>query len=211
MLINDANILKGERVKLPTKFGHFELIPFQEIESGIEHIALIKGSFTSEDTVLTRIHSACATGDLFGSLKCDCGEQLIQAMKIIENNGSGIIVYLQQEGRGIGLMNKMKAYKLQEEGMDTIEANLHLGFASDERDYEIGAQILNSLGIRKLNLLTNNPEKILGLEQNGIQVVNRMPLIIESNPFNKYYLDTKEIHMGHQLSDEKPEKIGYDN
>lgn len=203
MTARDTNILHGERVKLPTKYGHFELIPFQEKLSGLEHMALIKGNFTSNDTVLTRIHSACATGDLFGSLKCDCGEQLIQAMKIIENNGNGIIVYLQQEGRGIGLMNKMKAYKLQERGMDTIEANLHLGFAPDKREYKIGAEILSVLGVKKVKLLTNNPDKILGLEQNGIQVVKRIPLIIQSNPFNRYYLDTKEIRMGHLLSEKK--------
>ncbi|WP_338357972.1 GTP cyclohydrolase II [Yeosuana marina] len=199
----DIDILPGERVKLPTKYGHFELIPFEEKSSGLEHMALIKGDFTSNDIVLTRIHSACATGDLFGSLKCDCGEQLIQAMKMIEYNGNGVIVYLQQEGRGIGLMNKIKAYKLQEEGMDTIEANVHLGFASDEREYQIGAGILSFLGINKVKLLTNNPDKILGLEEHNIQVVKRIPLIIQSNPFNKHYLDTKEIRMGHQLSEEK--------
>ena len=199
----NTTILKGERVKLPTKYGNFELIPFQEKSSGIEHIALVKGDFSSNNAILTRIHSACATGDLFGSLKCDCGEQLIQAMKTIEQNGSGLIVYLQQEGRGIGLMNKMKAYKLQEQGMDTIEANLHLGFAADERKYEIAAEILNALGICKVNLLTNNPDKIIGLEENGIKVEKRIPLIIESNPFNKCYLDTKETKMGHLLSEKK--------
>jgi len=211
MYSRDTNILIGERVKLPTKYGHFELIPFKEKLSGLEHMALIKGSFTSNDTILTRIHSACATGDIFGSLKCDCGEQLIQAMKIIENNGNGIILYLQQEGRGIGLMNKIKAYKLQEQGMDTIEANLNLGFAPDEREYQIGAEILSALGIKKVKLLTNNPDKIFGLEQNGIQVVKRIPLIIQSNPFNRYYLDTKEIRMGHRLSEQKPENEYYDN
>lgn len=206
-----TNILQGERVQLPTKFGHFELVPFQEKSNGLEHMALIKGNFTAKDTVLTRIHSSCATGDLFGSLKCDCGEQLNEAMKIIENNGSGVIVYLQQEGRGIGLMNKMKAYKLQELGMDTIEANIELGFSEDERDYKIGAEILSALGVSKLNLLTNNPDKITGLEQNGIEIVKRVPLIIKSNPFNKYYLDTKENHMGHQLTVEKGEAQHYDN
>ncbi|MBP8792197.1 MAG: GTP cyclohydrolase II [Lutibacter sp.] len=203
MNVNDTNIVQGERVQLPTKYGHFELIPFQEKGSGLEHIALIKGNFTSNDTVLTRIHSACATGDLFGSLKCDCGDQLIEAMKLIEHKGIGIIVYLQQEGRGIGLMNKMKAYKLQEQGMDTIEANVHLGFAPDEREYQIGAEILNALGVKKVKLLTNNPDKINKLEESGIKVVERIPLIIPSNPFNKYYLDTKEIQMGHQLSNDK--------
>ena len=211
MTDRDTNILQGERVKLPTKYGHFELIPFQEKVSGLEHMALIKGNFTSNDTILTRIHSACATGDLFGSLKCDCGEQLIQAMKIIESMENGIIIYLQQEGRGIGLMNKMKAYKLQELGMDTLEANIHLGFAPDERDYQIAAEILSALDVKTVNLLTNNPDKITGLEQNGIEVVNRMPLIIESNPFNKDYLDTKEIHMGHQLSEEKQVNQCYDH
>ena len=199
--MTDTHILQGERVKLPTKYGQFELVPFQEKVNGKEHMALIKGDLTSEDTVLTRIHSSCATGDLFGSLKCDCGEQLIEAMKMIEDNGSGIIVYLQQEGRGIGLMNKMKAYKLQEEGMDTIEANLHLGFASDEREYDVAAEILKNLEVNKLNLLTNNPEKIVGLEAYGIEVVKRVPLIIHSNPFNQFYLDTKENLMGHQLSE----------
>ena len=211
MTDSDTTILQGERVQLPTKYGHFELIPFQEKLSGLEHMALVKGTFTSNDTILTRIHSACATGDLFGSLKCDCGEQLIQAMKIIESKGHGIIVYLQQEGRGIGLMNKMRAYKLQEDGMDTVEANLHLGFASDEREYQIGAEILSALSVKKVNLLTNNPDKMLGLEQNGIQVVKRIPIIIESNPFNKYYLDTKETSMGHLLSKKKAEMDCYDN
>lgn len=206
-----TNILQGERVQLPTKFGHFELVPFQEKSNGLEHMALIKGNFTAKDTVLTRIHSSCATGDLFGSLKCDCGEQLNEAMKIIENNGSGVIVYLQQEGRGIGLMNKMKAYKLQELGMDTIEANKELGFAEDERDYKIGAEILSALGVSKLNLLTNNPDKIIGLEQNGIEIIKRVPIIIKSNPFNKYYLDTKKNHMGHQLTVENGEAQHYDN
>ncbi|MCL5130321.1 GTP cyclohydrolase II [Algibacter sp. L4_22] len=211
MSTRDTNIIQGERVKLPTKYGHFELIPFQEKLSGLEHMALIKGDFSSNEVVLTRIHSACATGDLFGSLRCDCGDQLIEAMKLIENNGSGVIVYLQQEGRGIGLMNKMKAYKLQELGMDTIEANLHLGFAPDERDYQIGVGILRALGVKKVNLLTNNPDKIIGLEKSGIQVVKRVPLIIKANSFNKYYLDTKEAHMGHQLSEEKLENQCYDN
>lgn len=205
MQTKNRTIIKGERVKLPTKYGHFEIIPFQEKSSGLEHIALIKGNFNTKDTVLTRIHSACATGDLFGSLKCDCGEQLIEAMKMIESHGSGIIVYLQQEGRGIGLMNKMKAYKLQEEGMDTVEANLHLGFTPDDRDYKIGTEILKALCIHKVKLLTNNPEKIIGLEQYGIQVVQRIPLIMQSNQFNTNYLDTKNSRMGHLLSDEKIE------
>ena len=202
MIATDTHILQGERVKLPTKYGNFELIPFQEKISGLEHMALIKGDLTSKDAILTRIHSACATGDLFGSLKCDCGEQLTQALKLIESKGNGIIIYLQQEGRGIGLMNKIKAYKLQEEGMDTIEANLHLGFAADARNYEIGAEILRALGVKKIKLLTNNPDKIISLEQSRIKVVKRIPLIIESNPFNAYYLNTKQTRIGHQLSEE---------
>jgi GTP cyclohydrolase II len=200
-----TNILKGVKVKLPTKYGDFEFIPFQEILSGVEHMVLIKGSLNANDIVLTRIHSACATGDLFGSLKCDCGEQLIQAMKIIEAQGNGLIVYLQQEGRGIGLMNKIKAYKLQENGMDTVDANIHLGFAPDEREYQIGAEILSSLGVKKVKLLTNNPDKIMGLEQNGIQVIERIPLIIKSNQYNVGYLDTKVIRMGHLLNELKSE------
>jgi 3,4-dihydroxy 2-butanone 4-phosphate synthase/GTP cyclohydrolase II len=210
MSIKEIAMLQGERVQLPTKYGHFELIPFQEKESGLEHMALIKGNFTKDVTVLTRIHSACATGDVFSSLKCDCGDQLIEAMKMIENNGSGVIVYLQQEGRGIGLMNKMKAYKLQELGMDTIQANVALGFAADERDYQIGTDILNALNIHKVNLLTNNPDKVNGLVENGIEVLERVPIIIASNPFNKFYLETKETHMGHQLS-EKNKNHCYDS
>ena len=206
MKVNDTTIVKGERVKLPTKYGHFEIVPFLEIKTGLEHIALIKGNFTSEDSVLTRIHSACATGDLFGSLKCDCGEQLIAAMELIEREGSGIIVYLQQEGRGIGLMNKIKAYKLQEEGMDTLDANVHLGFAPDERDYKICVEILNAFHIEKVKLLTNNPDKISSLEINGIKVVERIPIIIQSNQFNINYLETKRTRMGHALEAENQEK-----
>lgn len=207
----ETNIIQGERVKLPTKYGYFELIPFQEKESGAEHIVLIKGDLSIEASTLVRIHSACATGDLFGSLKCDCGEQLDQAMRMIESNGSGVIIYLQQEGRGIGLMNKMKAYKLQEEGFDTIEANVKLGFAPDERDYSVAVEILNSLGVITLKLLTNNPDKIAGLEKYGIQVAERVPIIIHSNPFNEHYLETKEHHMGHLLGNNKSIKLHHDH
>ncbi|WP_299781586.1 GTP cyclohydrolase II [uncultured Formosa sp.] len=211
MHTKDTSIIQGERVKLPTKYGHFELIPFQEKKNGAEHIVLIKGNINSEEATLVRIHSACATGDLFGSLKCDCGEQLAQAMTMIESNKSGVIVYLQQEGRGIGLMNKMKAYKLQEEGFNTIEANIKLGFAPDERDYNVAVDILNMLGIKTLKLLTNNPDKIIGLETYGIQVVERVPIIIHSNPFNENYLNTKEHQMGHLLSEEKPVNLCHDH
>lgn len=202
MSVLDSNIIHGERIKLPTKYGNFELIPFQEKTNSLEHIALIKGNFTFNDIVLTRVHSSCATGDIFGSLKCDCGEQLAEAMKQIESEEKGVIIYLQQEGRGVGLMNKIKAYKLQEQGVDTVDANLQLGFASDERDYRVAAKILNMLGVKQVNLLTNNPDKILGLEKNGIKVVERVPIVIKSNPFNKCYLDTKENRMGHQLNEE---------
>lgn len=202
MSVLDSNIIHGERIKLPTKYGNFELIPFQEKTNSLDHIALIKGDFTFKDIVLTRVHSSCATGDIFGSLKCDCGEQLAEAMKLIERKKKGVIIYLQQEGRGIGLINKIKAYKLQEQGVDTVDANLQLGFASDERDYQIAAKILNMLGVKQVNLLTNNPDKILGLEKNGIKVIERVPIVIKSNPFNKYYLDTKENRMGHQLNEE---------
>ncbi|MGJ8550824.1 GTP cyclohydrolase II [Winogradskyella wichelsiae] len=211
MSIKEAIIIEGERVKLPTKYGRFELVPFKEKINGFEHMALIKGDLTSEDTVLTRIHSACATGDLFGSLRCDCGDQLIGAMKVIEANKTGVIVYLQQEGRGIGLMNKMKAYKLQEQGLDTIEANLKLGFAADERDYNIAVEILEAIGVKQVDLLTNNPDKIIGLEQSGVKVVKRVSLIIPSNPFNKYYLETKENFMGHQLTENKIENKSCDH
>lgn len=211
MNIKQTSVSKGEKVHLPTKYGYFKLIPFQEKETGVEHIALIKGNFSLNTPVLTRIHSACATGDLFGSLKCDCGEQLIEAMKVIEKQGTGVIVYLQQEGRGIGLMNKMKAYKLQEQGMDTLEANLHLGFKPDERDYKIGAEILTALNINNIKLLTNNPEKISGLENYGIQVIERIPLIIHSNKYNLNYLDTKKIRMGHLLNEEQLKNECNDN
>ncbi|WP_282056215.1 GTP cyclohydrolase II [Maribacter luteus] len=195
----DKNIEQGERVSLPTKYGDFEIIPFQENETKLEHIALVKGDFGPEDEVLTRIHSACATGDLFGSLRCDCGEQLIKAMELIEQEGKGLLVYLQQEGRGIGLMNKIKAYKLQEEGYDTVDANLHLGFRADERNYNIASQILDALHIRKVRLMTNNPDKILGMELAGIEVKKRIPLEIRQNKFNVDYLTTKQERMNHFL------------
>ena len=187
----------GDRVKLPTKYGNFHLVPFQEVDTGIEHVALLKGNPKPSDVVLTRVHSSCVTGDLFGSLRCDCGEQLHKAMELIEKEGLGVIIYLQQEGRGIGLMNKIKAYKLQENGVDTVDANIHLGFAPDERNYQIGAKILKALNIHKIRLLTNNPAKISGLEEYGIQILDRQELIIESNAYNEKYLKTKQSRMGH--------------
>lgn len=190
-------IEKGECVELPSKYGHFRLIPFLDKKAGLEHIALLKGIFNKNDIVLTRIHSACATGDLFGSLRCDCGEQLEKSMTIIEQHGQGIILYLQQEGRGIGLMNKIKAYKLQEQGLDTVEANIELGFAPDERNYNIASSILQLLGVEKVNLLTNNPYKISGLELNNIQVVERIPLVIKPNKYNEKYMNTKQVRMNH--------------
>ncbi|NBC83997.1 MAG: GTP cyclohydrolase II [Bacteroidetes bacterium] len=191
------NIEKGECVELPTKYGHFRLVPFLEKQTGLEHIALLTREFEKDDIVLTRIHSACATGDLFGSLRCDCGEQLEKAMKIIEHNGTGLILYLQQEGRGIGLMSKIKAYKLQEQGLDTVEANIHLGFAPDERNYKIASVILQLLGVDKVNLLTNNPDKISGLEINNIQVIKHTPLVIKPNKYNEKYMNTKQQKMNH--------------
>ncbi len=192
-------IEKGEEVKLPTAFGNFRLIPFLQKSNGVEHIALIKGEWEPEDAVLVRVHSSCATGDIFGSLRCECGDQLHKAMDLIEKEGKGVIVYIQQEGRGIGLMNKIKAYKLQELGIDTVDANIHLGFDPDERDYGVGAQILSNLGVRKMRLLTNNPVKRVGLEAYGLNIVESIPIIIKPNPHNEVYMKTKRDRMGHSL------------
>lgn len=200
MYTDNENLVQGERVQLPTKYGHFEIVPFQGKDSKLEHIALVKGEFTPEDAVLTRIHSACATGDLFGSLRCDCGEQLEKALMLIEQEGKGLLVYLQQEGRGIGLMNKMKAYKLQEEGYDTVDANVHLGFRPDERNYAIASAILKALHVQKVRLMTNNPDKISGMETAKISVVERVPLEIRQNKYNVDYLTTKQGRMNHMLS-----------
>ena len=198
-LDKESLIERGEEVQLPTAFGSFSLIPFLQKSNSVEHIALIKGSWEPEETVLVRVHSSCATGDIFGSLRCECGDQLHKAMDLIEKEGKGVIVYIQQEGRGIGLMNKIKAYKLQEQGIDTVDANIHLGFDPDERDYGVGAQILCSLGIKKMRLLTNNPVKRVGLEGYGLQVVESIPIVIKSNPFNEAYMRTKRDRMGHSL------------
>lgn len=191
----------GPEVDMPTEYGHFRLIPFRERSNGLEHIALIKGDIASEPEkpVLVRVHSSCATGDIFGSQRCDCGEQLHEALRMIEKEGRGAVVYLSQEGRGIGLMDKIRAYKLQEEGLDTVEANLHLGHRADERDYGVGAQILSLLGIRNMRLMTNNPVKRIGLEGYGLNIVENVPIEITPNKYNRRYLHTKKDLMGHNL------------
>ena len=198
-LKHDSPIERGEEVDLPTKYGHFHLIPFRQKDNGLEHIALIKGDVSTPEPVLVRVHSSCATGDIFASERCECGEQLHKAMEMIEKEGRGAIIYLSQEGRGIGLMEKIKAYKLQENGMDTVDANLHLGHKADERDYGIGASILHSLGIRKMRLMTNNPTKRIGLEGFGLEIVENVPVEIEPNDHNRFYMHTKKERMGHDL------------
>ena len=190
---------QGVEVDMPTAYGHFRLIPFRQTNNGLEHIAIIKGDVADGEPVLVRVHSSCATGDIFASKRCDCGEQLHKAMQMIEQEGRGAVVYLNQEGRGIGLMDKIKAYKLQEEGLDTVEANIHLGHDADERDYGVGAQILNLLGIRKMRLMTNNPVKRIGLEGYGLEVVENVPIEVAPNPFNLRYMHTKKERMGHDL------------
>ena len=195
----ESLVEKGVEVDMPTAYGHFRLVPFRQKSNGLEHIALIKGDINPGDEVLVRVHSSCATGDIFGSMRCDCGEQLHTAMRMIENEGKGAIVYLNQEGRGIGLMDKIKAYKLQEEGMDTVEANVHLGHKADERDYGVGAQILNAIGVSKMRLMTNNPVKRVGLEAYGLTVVENVPIEIKPNEYNRFYLHTKKGRMGHEL------------
>ena len=192
-------IEKGVEVDLPTEYGHFHLIPFLQKANGMEHMALIKGTWDEEEPILVRVHSSCATGDILGSMRCDCGDQLHKAMQMVESEGKGVIVYLNQEGRGIGLMNKIKAYKLQEQGLDTVDANLHLGFEPDERDYGVGAQILRSLGVHKMRLMTNNPVKRIGLEAYGLEIVENVPIEIKPNQYNERYLRTKKERMGHNL------------
>ncbi|MBE6314565.1 MAG: bifunctional 3,4-dihydroxy-2-butanone-4-phosphate synthase/GTP cyclohydrolase II [Bacteroidales bacterium] len=189
----------GEEVDMPTKHGHFRLIPFRQKSNGLEHVALIKGDISGDEPVLVRVHSSCMTGDIFGSFRCECGDQLHLAMERIEKEGRGAIIYLNQEGRGIGLMNKMKAYKLQEEGMDTVDANLCLGFKADERDYGVGANILHKLGITKMRLMSNNPIKRVGLEGYGLEVVENVPLEVQPNEYNRVYMSTKKHRMGHDL------------
>ncbi len=198
-LKEESLIERGEEVDMPTEYGHFRLIPFRQKANGLEHIALIKGEIKEGEPTLVRVHSSCATGDIFGSMRCDCGNQLHKAMRMIEEEGKGAIVYLNQEGRGIGLMDKIKAYKLQENGMDTVDANLHLGHKADERDYGVGAQILQSIGITKMRLMTNNPVKRVGLESYGLSVEEIVPIEITPNKYNERYLETKKNRMGHTL------------
>jgi 3,4-dihydroxy 2-butanone 4-phosphate synthase/GTP cyclohydrolase II len=199
-LERDSIIEKGEKVKLPTILGEFEFIPFRQLSNGLEHAALVKGSWTKNEPVLVRVHSSCFTGDIFHSLRCDCGPQLDKAMEMVESEGKGVIIYLNQEGRGIGLLNKIKSYKLQEEGMDTVQANLKLGFSEDERDYGVGASMMRELGLGKVKLISNNPVKRAGLEGYGITIVETIPLVIPPNPFNEFYLKTKANKMGHNLT-----------
>ncbi len=198
-LRNDDSIERGEEVDMPTAYGHFRLIPFRQRDNGQEHIALIKGDVSDGNPVLVRVHSSCATGDIFASKRCDCGDQLHEAMRMVEKEGRGVILYLNQEGRGIGLMDKIKAYKLQEEGLDTVDANLHLGHKADERDYGVGARILHQLGVEKMRLMTNNPVKRIGLEGYGLTVVENVPVEVEPNEYNRFYMHTKKERMGHNL------------
>lgn len=198
-LASEQLVEQGVEVDMPTAYGHFRLIPFRQKSNGLEHIAIIKGDVTTDEPVLVRVHSSCATGDIFASKRCDCGEQLHKAMQMIEKEGRGAVIYLNQEGRGIGLMDKIRAYKLQEEGLDTVEANIHLGHDADERDYGVGAQILNMLGIHKMRLMTNNPVKRIGLEGYGLEIVENVPIEVEPNPYNLRYMHTKKERMDHNL------------
>lgn len=198
-LRKETSIEVGEEVDLPTIYGHFRLIPFRQTSNGLEHMALIKGEWADDEPILVRVHSSCATGDILGSMRCDCGEQLHKSMQMIEKEGKGVIIYMQQEGRGIGLMNKIAAYKLQEQGMDTVDANVHLGFKPDERDYGCGAQMLRHLNVHKMRLMTNNPTKRVGLEAYGLEIVENVPIEITPNRYDIKYLRTKRDRMGHEL------------
>ncbi|MBO4642461.1 MAG: bifunctional 3,4-dihydroxy-2-butanone-4-phosphate synthase/GTP cyclohydrolase II [Bacteroidaceae bacterium] len=190
---------RGVEADLPTEYGHFHIIPFRQKSNGLEHVVLYKGKWDYNEPILVRMHSSCMTGDIFSSRRCDCGEQLHQAMQMIEKENKGLVVYLSQEGRGIGLMNKIAAYKLQEQGEDTVDANIHLGFQPDEREYGVGAEILREMGVSKLRLITNNPVKRVGLESYGLEIVENIPIVIEPNEHNKRYLETKRTRMGHKL------------
>lgn len=198
-LEKESIIEVGDEVDMPTRYGHFHLIPFRQQSNGLEHMALVKGQWERDEPVLVRVHSSCATGDTLGSLRCDCGQQLQKSMELIEKEGKGVVIYMQQEGRGIGLMNKVAAYKLQEEGYDTVDANIHLGFKPDERDYGCGAQMLRHLGVHKMRLLTNNPVKRVGLEAYGLEIAEIVPIEVTPNRYNERYLKTKQVRMGHKL------------
>lgn len=198
-LKQESLIERGVKVHLPTAYGDFQLIPYRQKSNGLEHVALIKGEWKDGEPILVRVHSSCLTGDVFGSLRCECGDQLHRAMQAVEKEGKGVVLYLSQEGRGIGLMKKIEAYKLQEEGLDTVDANIHLGFDADERDYGVGASILQDLGVTKMRLMTNNPVKRIGLESYGLEIVENVPIQIETNEYNRKYMETKKTRMGHTL------------
>lgn len=198
-LQRESLITVGQTVDMPTEYGHFKLVPFRQTSSGLENMALIKGEWKEDEPILVRVHSSCATGDILGSKRCDCGQQLHKAMQMIEKEGKGVLIYMQQEGRGIGLMNKIEAYKLQEEGLDTVDANVHLGFKPDERDYGCGAQMLRHLGVHKMRLMTNNPTKRVGLEAYGLEIIENVPIEITPNEYDYKYLKTKKDRMGHTL------------
>jgi 3,4-dihydroxy 2-butanone 4-phosphate synthase / GTP cyclohydrolase II len=198
-LKTDSLIEEIVRVDMPTRYGHFKLIAFREKNTSNEHLALIKGEWEKDESVLVRVHSSCFTGDILGSLRCDCGDQLHKAMQMVEANGKGAILYMNQEGRGIGLVNKLKAYRLQENGMDTVEANLHLGFPMDKRDYGVGAQILRYLGITHIRLISNNPKKRAGLSGYGLEITSTVPIEVPPNPHNEKYLQTKRDKLGHEI------------
>lgn len=198
-LLTEKVVEVGDEVDMPTQYGHFRLIPFRQLDNGLEHIALIKGSWSEDEPILVRVHSSCATGDIFGSKRCECGEQLHLAMQMIEKEGKGVLVYMNQEGRGIGLMNKIRAYKLQENGYDTVDANVHLGFKPDERNYGVGANILRIIGVKKMRLMTNNPVKRAGLDGYGLEIIENVPLEVQPNEYNSFYMHTKKTRMGHNL------------
>lgn len=198
-LKQESLVEMGPKVNMPTKYGMFHLIPFKQLSNGLEHVALVKGSWEADESILVRVHSSCVTGDILGSMRCECGEQLHKAMQAIEKEGKGVLVYMNQEGRGIGLMAKIMAYKLQEEGMDTVDANIHLGFNADEREYGVGAQILRQVGVSKMRLMTNNPVKRIGLEAYGLTITENVPIEVIPNKYNEFYMLTKKERMGHTL------------